>query len=300
MERELKVVSWNVNGLDRGYLALRTKAQCSEILHQLPDIILLQEIVSETVEVFKSQLKSKYRIISSDTFFTQANREIPPFYQLIGWNKETIKRIGKPELERFSERGNHRHIISCSFKLKNSSNTGKNSNFYISTSHFESSRRASEERKQQFKFTLDRLSDIVCGEEHCSLGIFGGDTNLREKEASEILSSDNYVNINDCWSKVCPSTDKESKYTWDMAKNTHYSGASNFAIRTRYDRMLYNNCSKGCCNEWYPIFWNLIGITKISAIDLHPSDHFGIACTFLLFPDETETNEGDVIDLTCE
>lgn len=296
------MLSWNVDGLNRDHLALRTRSQCDIILKETPDILLLQEVVSETEPLFKQKLGSHYRMVSSSQFFEQAGWEIPPFYQLMAWKKTSIKRTQKPQLERFSERGNHRHILGAKFVMKDCPEN--NAEFYISTSHFESSRGGANDRRKQLQFALQSLRDEVSSDDHhCSLSIFAGDTNLRDKEAKEMMG-DWKDGIKDCWEVVCPSTDKETKYTWDTSRNSNTS-TGRIPIRTRYDRMFFSSCQEPhCCSEWHPIFWSLIGTERLESVQLHPSDHFGICCTFLLFPSESAIQEAPqyfdtgVIDLT--
>ena len=301
VEREVTVVSWNIDGLDRGYLQLRVKAQCDILLEEKVDVILLQEVVPESYEIIKKQLGGLYRLLNSCDFFIQAGYEPPSYFNVIGYKKSTMKRVGNPELERFSERGDHRHILSTTLFLKNS--PSKYSSIYISTSHLQSSKEASQTRIKQYKMVLDDILDHTIGDNHASIAVFGGDTNLRDPEAVSTLSE--YKNtICDCWEQVCPEDDKETKYTWDLVRNKNSAIASRFKMRTRFDRMNYTSC-KTCCSEWIPIFWKLIGTKRLSSIQLHPSDHFGIYCTFLLLPDENEEQNlmqqpqsHEVIDLT--
>ena len=51
----LKLLSWNIAGLDPKDLEERTQAVLEIILDRKPDVVLLQEVVQYSLEVFKSR-----------------------------------------------------------------------------------------------------------------------------------------------------------------------------------------------------------------------------------------------------
>ena len=51
----LKLLSWNIDGLDAEDLAERTQAVLEIILDRKPDVVLLQEVVQYSLEVFQSR-----------------------------------------------------------------------------------------------------------------------------------------------------------------------------------------------------------------------------------------------------
>ena len=51
----LKLLSWNIDGLDPEDLKERTEAALTTILSKQPDVVLLQEVVENSLEVFQSR-----------------------------------------------------------------------------------------------------------------------------------------------------------------------------------------------------------------------------------------------------
>ena len=51
----LKLLSWNIDGLDPEDLKERTEAVLKTILSKQPDVVLLQEVVEYSLEVFQSR-----------------------------------------------------------------------------------------------------------------------------------------------------------------------------------------------------------------------------------------------------
>ena len=51
----LKLLSWNIDGLDVEDLEERTQAVLEIILDRKPDVVLLQEVVQYSLEVFQSR-----------------------------------------------------------------------------------------------------------------------------------------------------------------------------------------------------------------------------------------------------
>ena len=51
----LKLLSWNIDGLDAEDLEERTQVVLEIILDRKPDVVLLQEVVQYSLEVFQSR-----------------------------------------------------------------------------------------------------------------------------------------------------------------------------------------------------------------------------------------------------
>jgi hypothetical protein len=56
----LKIVSWNVDGLDDRGLHARAVAVCRHLRRVGPDVIMLQEVVAETDSIFRQRLGGQY------------------------------------------------------------------------------------------------------------------------------------------------------------------------------------------------------------------------------------------------
>ena len=51
----LKLLSWNIDGLDEDDIEERTKAVLDTILAKKPDVVLLQEVVEYSLNVFRTK-----------------------------------------------------------------------------------------------------------------------------------------------------------------------------------------------------------------------------------------------------
>ena len=54
-ELTFKLLSWNLDGLDDENLEERTEAVLATIISKTPDVVLLQEVVEDSLNVFQSK-----------------------------------------------------------------------------------------------------------------------------------------------------------------------------------------------------------------------------------------------------
>lgn len=148
--------------------------------------------------------------------------------------------------------------------------TSNAKSFTFITSHLESLKDASKERKNQLKICFD----TILNEDKDKFVIFAGDLNIREQEIKELGIPNT---IKDAW--IENGSDYNKRFTWNLEKNNNLEMPNGSKPKARYDRMYYRNSEKG--NLKLESF-ELCGTEKIEACDLFPSDHFGIICSFTL------------------
>lgn len=167
-----------------------------------------------------------------------------------------------------------RAYISASGTISNGTH------LFIATSHLESLKDSSEERKNQFSQILTMMRDKV---ENGYSTFFAGDTNLRESEVSakqiqKVLPSNQQLNkkpktalnkFGDAW--VLAGSPDNHKFTWDVAKNDNLSFNADFKPRARYDRAFTLSPSK---NERISQF-RLVGLDRLEC-GKFISDHWGL------------------------
>lgn len=81
--------------------------------------------------------------------------------------------------------------------------------------------------------------------------------------------------MTDLW--VAGGSRPESRYTWDMTRNTNTEFAGRFKPRCRFDRAYLRQTSPQSVR---PKFFGLIGLQKVFGTQSFPSDHWGIMVHF--------------------
>ncbi|KAK6641484.1 hypothetical protein RUM44_013196 [Polyplax serrata] len=244
----LKFLTWNLDGLDVHNLKRRTRAVIKLIEKHEPDIIFLQEVIPESADYFESKLP-EYKCIrgGEDDYFTMTLLRI---FTIFYDNSCTVDfpdtQMGRNLLI------TEAHMGKLKFKLLNT--------------HLESTAEHSAERMNQLKIAFDKCelfsTDYTV--------IFGGDLNLRDKEAQVPR------NFFDLWEYCgCP---QQFKYTWDMTKNTNSkANFGRFKPRCRFDRVYFRFSSP---KRAFPKHFALIGSEKVPQTQSFPSDHWGIVILF--------------------
>ena len=142
------------------------------------------------------------------------------------------------------------------------------SDIILITSHLESCKPKSNERKSQFRdillYTRRRRNGVNV--------IFGGDTNLRDREVAAVGDLRNEVL--DAWAS-CGSP-HDAQFTWDMSENDNkdMNGAK---PKLRFDRIFVRPAQNGKVVR--PQIFTLIGKERLSC-GRFASDHWGIWLEF--------------------
>lgn len=152
------------------------------------------------------------------------------------------------------------------------------------TSHFESEKDNSAQRKVQFERMVAQMR--VRSEKGVTT-IFGGDTNLREGEISAVTVAKKVeseakernasVARDDARRRVADAyiqagADPKQKFTWDCEQNDNILNDWDFKPRSRYDRVfLFGPVLQ------FPICtgWKLVGTNRLPCSKF-PSDHWGV------------------------
>jgi len=241
----MKLITWNLNGLEDEHLDVRTEAAMFQILlgapiedamvegfkPNTPDIILLQEVVERT---FHAHVKP-HLSAAGFTLFPKEPTE-RSYFEVIAVRNPTP-------------------IIDSSYSTFDYTDQGRGlstitiDGLTIMTAHMESMKPGKSMRIDQAKSILEQMNQC---ETPC---IFGGDTNLRKAEW-ETLNPDN---VSDAWQ--ASGSPEKHRITWEQHPH-----------KSRYDRVWFQGLNITS--------FETFGTKQVNAIKKRPSDHRGIRIEF--------------------
>ena len=237
----MKLVSWNLNGLEDRYLDERTEAAMFQLLlgapieeaveegfkPNSPDIILLQEVVERSYHAhILPHLKA--------AGFSLFPSEIPErsYFEVMAIRGDKIE--AKYEPFEYSEQGRGLTTILCD-------------GFNVMTAHMESMKPGKHMRVEQAKYILDTMQERPC--------IFAGDTNLRKVEWEKL----DHGEVRDAWTEI--GSPETHRMTW------HYE-----QYKSRFDRAWLHKLNLK--------HFETFGKDNLPAINTRSSDHLGLRVEF--------------------
>lgn len=240
----MKLVSWNLNGLEDRNLDVRTEAAMFQILlgapiekavaegfkPNSPDIVLLQEVVERS---YHAHIKPHLKAAGFSVF----PNEIPErsYFEVVAVRDKKIE--AHYESFEYSEQG--RGLTTIKFKDKT-----------IMTAHMESMKPGKHMRVEQVKFIIEAMQkNGAC--------IFAGDTNLRKAEWENLEHGD----VKDAWIEF--GSPETHRMTW------HYE-----QYKSRFDRAWLHQLNL--------LNFETLGKENITSINARPSDHLGLRVEFEL------------------
>ncbi|XP_022314579.2 tyrosyl-DNA phosphodiesterase 2-like isoform X2 [Crassostrea virginica] len=242
----VRVLSWNIDGLDKPSVQKRTKEICKIIKKENPQAVLLQEVTLETLPILQQHCTG-YQVIPGGTI---------DYFTAIMLKESHVQFKGK-EIWPFDNTVMMRNLLCVKCQIKGVT-------FSLMTSHLESTKDFAEERKEQ----LRRCFEEIKAQPATHNVLFGGDLNLRDKELAAVGGIPS--GVCDVWEAT--GSRKECLYTWDMMRNTNLV-FDKFKPRCRFDRLYLKHSTP---NTIKPVYFELIGLEKISSCGKFPSDHWGL------------------------
>ncbi|XP_060100118.1 tyrosyl-DNA phosphodiesterase 2 [Heteronotia binoei] len=245
----LSLITWNIDGLQLSNLQERARGVCSYIALYRPDVVFLQEVVPPYLNYLQKRAVS-YTIIPGNT---------EGYFTAIMLKKSRV-RVLKHEIIPFPTTSMMRNLLAVHA-------TVSGNEICFMTSHLESTKTHAEERLNQLKLVLKKMSETPAS----TTVIFGGDTNLRDKEVAKLGGLP--TNILDVWEFL--GKPEHCHYTWDTSQNTNLDAP--YKCKLRFDRLLLRAASTG--GQIIPQSLDLIGLEKLDC-GKFPSDHWGLFCNF--------------------
>ncbi|XP_042320960.1 tyrosyl-DNA phosphodiesterase 2 [Sceloporus undulatus] len=243
------LITWNIDGLDLKNIPERARGVCSYLALYSPDVVFLQEVILPVFNYIQKRAVS-YTIIPGNT---------DGYFTAIMLKKSRVSII-KHEIIPFPTTSMMRNLLAVHA-------TVSGNELCLMTSHLESTKGHSEERLNQLKLVLAKMMEVP----ESTAVIFGGDTNLRDKELAKIGGLPD--NILDIWEFL--GKPEHCHYTWDTSQNTNL--AARYKCQLRFDRLFLRAASAG--GQIIPRSLDLIGLEKLDC-GRFPSDHWGLFCNF--------------------
>lgn len=252
----LKVISFNIDGLDQKNIELRTNSICDIVKRSQADVVLLQEVVPLTLALLESHLSSAFHVLHTGP---------GEYFTAILVHRRRM-RLGESRVFDFhgSAMGRKLHVVEASFK--------KHKIFWLNT-HLESTAEFTEQRTTQLKKCFRNMAKIPS---EISV-IFAGDLNLRDKELVAVGGIPS--GVRDVWE--ASGARPEAKYTWDLTRNDNLLWNERFKPRCRFDRMYFRQ-SLEQPSKLNIHYFGLIGIERLLPHRCFPSDHWGLYAHFRL------------------
>ncbi|XP_063407227.1 uncharacterized protein LOC134690971 isoform X2 [Mytilus trossulus] len=250
----IKLLSWNIDGLSEDSIKERTSAVISIINRERPDVVFLQEVILDTLEMLSRKCL--------DYTFMESGVEC---YFTVIMVKQNSVQVTDSKIIPFtsSKQGRTLQRVEC---------TIKGLPCLLMTSHLESMKANSDERKHQMKRALHH----VVNASRDRTVLFGGDFNVKDREIREIKGLPK--GVLDIWIET--GRNKETQFTWDTSINTNLQLAENqdFKPKIRFDRIYMRHPKTD--NVISPVSFQLIGKEIIPTCGLFPSDHWGLLVHF--------------------
>ncbi|XP_053252732.1 tyrosyl-DNA phosphodiesterase 2 [Podarcis raffonei] len=243
------LITWNIDGLDLKNLQDRARGVCSYLALYSPDVVFLQEVIPPVLSYLQKRAVS-YTIIPGNT---------DGYFTAIMLKKSRV-RVLKEEITPFPTTSMMRNLLAVHATISGN-------DLCFMTSHLESTKGHSEERLNQLKRVLAKMTEAP----ESTTVIFGGDTNLRDKEVAKLGGLPD--NILDVWEFL--GKPEHCRYTWDTSQNTNLD--ARYKCRLRFDRLFLRAASAG--GQIVPKSLDLIGLEKLDC-GRFPSDHWGLLCNF--------------------
>uniref|UniRef100_A0A8C4Q5B9 Tyrosyl-DNA phosphodiesterase 2 n=1 Tax=Eptatretus burgeri TaxID=7764 RepID=A0A8C4Q5B9_EPTBU len=243
----ITMLSWNIDGLDLECLPQRSRAICNTIALHRPDVVCFQEVIDPFRDYLAKHTKGYHLVTGGDE----------GYYTAILLKKSRLDLLSH-EIIPYPTTRMMRNLLIVKTRVFGL-------DLCLMTSHLESTRACAKERQKQLKCLLEKIHLAP----QSSAVIFAGDTNLRDKEVSEIGGLP--WRMRDMW--VTLGSSSETQYTWDTSVNDNlgFSTKSHF----RFDRIYFRAALDLSPPKLLPRSLRLVGTERLMC-KMFPSDHWGL------------------------
>ncbi|KAL4218066.1 Tyrosyl-DNA phosphodiesterase 2 [Mactra antiquata] len=243
----IRLMSWNIDGLDLKNLQSRTEGVCDTINKEEPHVVFLQELIPDAERIIEQRCPL-YNIIPAGS---------EGYYVAMMLKSGPLVRVEETRILPYPNTMMTRNLLAVKC-------TVKGEKFCMMTSHLESTKDYAKARKEQLKKCFTHMSKV----ENDRTVLFGGDLNLRDKEVQEIGGIPE--GIYDVWDIT--GQRKEAKFTWDTLRNDNLEFGQ-FKPRCRFDRIYIQHSVPKVVK---PEYFELVGIERLTSCHRFPSDHWAL------------------------
>ncbi|XP_030408405.1 tyrosyl-DNA phosphodiesterase 2 [Gopherus evgoodei] len=248
-DSRFSLLTWNIDGLDLGNQQGRARGVCSYLALYSPDVVFLQEVIPPYLSYLQKRAVS-YTIIPGN---------IDGYFTAVMLKKSRVKFL-RQEIIPFPTTSMMRNLLVVHVNISGNE-------LCLMTSHLESTKGHAKERLNQLRQVLKTMQEAS----ESTTIIFGGDTNLRDHEVTQVGGLPN--NILDIWEFL--GKPEHCRYTWDTNCNSNLD--ANYKCKFRFDRIFFRSAAEG--GQIIPRSLDLIGLEKLDC-GRFPSDHWGLLCDF--------------------
>ncbi|XP_076437917.1 tyrosyl-DNA phosphodiesterase 2-like [Babylonia areolata] len=265
----IRVLSWNIDGLEAAHLKQRTRAVIDTIRKEKAEVALLQEVVGGSEAMLREALGGDYRVLCGGT----AGKE--------GYYTAVLLHKSRAMLDDFTVVPFHSSMMGRNLVVVNCCVKGVP--MTVMTSHLESTKSHAAERKRQLQAALKRMRESPAER----TVVFGGDLNLRDKELEDVGGLPR--GVADMWEAT--GSRKEARYTWDTFRNDNLGADTRWRSKQRFDRLFLRQREEegggvggdgGAAVK--PVYFELVGLERLEGVRCFPSDHWGILTHFDILP----------------
>ncbi|TFJ98741.1 DDB1- and CUL4-associated factor 11 [Platysternon megacephalum] len=248
-DSRFSLLTWNIDGLDLRNQQDRARGVCSYLALYSPDVVFLQEVIPPYLSYLQKRAVS-YTIIPGN---------IDGYFSAIMLKKSRVKFL-RQEIIPFPTTSMMRNLLVVHVNISGNE-------LCLMTSHLESTKGHAKERLNQLRQVLKTMQEAS----ESTTVIFGGDTNLRDHEVTQVGGLPN--NILDIWEFL--GKPGHCRYTWDTNCNSNLDAS--YKCKFRFDRIFFRTAAEG--GQIIPRSLDLIGLEKLDC-GRFPSDHWGLLCDF--------------------
>lgn len=251
----LKLLCWNIDGLDHRDTIERAEAVCDIIVSNGPHVVFLQEVVPSTWKIILVRLGGQY-----DCYCKEATDRYYPVILVL--KTPDITTVGALKCTPFPTSTMGRHLLELDITYRGVA-------VHLMASHLESQKDHATERKKQLEAVFGVLNSLQASRT-C---IFGGDLNVRDEEVAAVGLPANTVDVwQACGGKVA------DKYTWDVSCNDNLEWPYPNKPKLRFDRTFLGQAKAAL----RPTSFSLVGKERLPSCKRFPSDHWGLLMEFSL------------------
>ena len=245
----LRLISWNIDGLDERHLDERTEAAVRMVLARTPDVVFFQEVTRRS---YFAHLRPWMQGVGYTP--APASLSSQSHYGCMIFVREGLPLLSA-ERRAFAQSFMGRSLVSARVMWAGQE-------LLLLTAHLESLASGSQDRVRQ----LDEVMAALAG--HDGPAVFAGDTNLRDREVAG-------KPLRDAWQLL--GAPAATRYTFDTFAIPNKSGRT----RARYDRVFLSDTV-----GWTPVSLSFVGMEAVpGAGGLFPSDHAGLEVILRLSSD---------------
>lgn len=251
----LKLLCWNIDGIDKRDTAQRTEAVCDIIISNRPHIVYLQEVVPSTWKLILTTLGNQY-----DCYCREDSDRYYPVILVL--KTPDITTTGDLKCTPFPGSTMGRHLLELPITYCGVS-------VHLMTSHLESQKDHATERTSQLRAVFRVVGEL----QDSRACVFGGDLNVRDEEVASVGLP---ANTADVW-QACGGN-YVHKYTWDVASNDNLDWPYPNKPKLRFDRVYLGQAVASL----HPESFVLVGKERLPTCGRFPSDHWGLLVEFSL------------------